>query len=289
MRKRFKSKKKNNFNKLLLFIIIFLTSFNVGYKLIKDKIIKFFSEDNYLDNLIDTSFNSQIKYEDLLIPNATAPTFNESNNVTEPIIYIYNTHDEEKYEHNYINSYNISPNVKLASYYLQEQLKNEGIISIVEDRSIAKLLKENDWIYSRSYDASRIYLEDIKQRYPSIKYFIDLHRDSSVKEKTTTTYEGKDYAKILFIIGLEQDNYEANLEITNRLNEILKSNVPTISRGIYKKSGPGVNGIYNQDFDSNCILIEMGGQYNNIIEVSNTIELLAKSLKTLLEEYEKEE
>ena len=164
-----------------------------------------------------------------------------------------------------------------------------GIISIVEDRSIAKLLKENDWIYSRSYDASRIYLEDIKQRYPSIKYFIDLHRDSSVKEKTTTTYEGKDYAKILFIIGLEQDNYEANLEITNRLNEILKSNVPTISRGIYKKSGPGVNGIYNQDFDSNCILIEMGGQYNNIIEVSNTIELLAKSLKTLLEEYEKEE
>ena len=30
-------------------------------------------------------------------------------------------------------------------------------------------------------------------------------------------------------------------------------------------------------------------EYNNIIEVSNTIELLAKSLKTLLEEYEKEE
>ncbi len=289
MRKRFKSKKINNINRLLIFIVIFLISFNIGYKYLKNKIIKYFSEDNYLNNLINTSFNNQIKYEDLFIPNILEPTFKEEDESKEPIIYIYNTHDEEEYEHNYINSYNISPNVKLASYYLQEQLNNMGIISIVEERSVADLVRKNDWVYSKSYDASRIYLEDIKEKYPSIKYFIDLHRDSSVKEKTTTTYEGKTYAKILFIIGLEQDNYEANLEITNKLNEILISNVPTISRGIYKKSGPGVNGVYNQDFDSNCILIEMGGQYNNIIEVSNTIELLAKSLQTLVEEYEKEE
>ena len=161
MRKRFKSKKISNINRLLIFIVIFLISFNIGYKYLKNKIIKYFSEDNYLNNLINTSFNNQIKYEDLFIPNILEPTFKEEDESKEPIIYIYNTHDEEEYEHNYINSYNISPNVKLASYYLQEQLNNMGIISIVEERSVADLVRKNDWVYSKSYDVSRIYLEDI--------------------------------------------------------------------------------------------------------------------------------
>ena len=149
MRKRFKSKKINNINRLLIFIVIFLISFNIGYKYLKNKIIKYFSEDNYLNNLINTSFNNQIKYEDLFIPNILEPIFKEEDESKEPIIYIYNTHDEEEYEHNYINSYNISPNVKLASYYLQEQLNNMGIISIVEERSVADLVRKNDWVYKR--------------------------------------------------------------------------------------------------------------------------------------------
>lgn len=290
MGKRFKSKKQKYILKLSIFILLFIIGFNIGYKILRKKVTNFFENDNYLDYLIKNSFNNQVKYEDFLMPNEILPTFNENNNSLEdPIIYIYSTHDEEEYESNYINPYNISPNVKLASYYLQEQLKNIGINSIVEDKSVGDVIRKNNWVYSKSYEVSRMYLEEAKNNYPSVKYFIDLHRDSSVKEKTTTTYEGKDYAKILFIVGLEQENYEANLEITNRLNEILISNIPTISRGIYKKSGPGVNGIYNQDFDPNCILIEMGGQYNTIVEVSNTIEILAKSIKTLLEEYEKEE
>ena len=55
-----------------------------------------------------------------------------------------------------------------------------------------------------------------------------------------------------------------------------------MSRGIYLKEGVGVNGIYNQDFSPNTILIELGGQDNTIEEVTNTINILSKILFELL-------
>ena len=42
--------------------------------------------------------------------------------------------------------------------------------------------------------------------------------------------------------------------------------------------------INNEDFDKNLILIEVGGQYNNIIEVSNTLEIFAKILSLYINE-----
>ena len=51
-----------------------------------------------------------------------------------------------------------------------------------------------------------------------------------------------------------------------------------LCRGIIKKSGKGVNGVYNQDFNSNTMLIEVGGQYNNISEVNNTLKVFANIL-----------
>ena len=59
---------------------------------------------------------------------------------------------------------------------------------------------------------------------------------------------------------------------------------PTLDRGVLKKSGKGVNGIYNQDFNSNTMLIEVGGQYNNIIEVNNTLKVFAKVLSKYIKE-----
>ena len=60
---------------------------------------------------------------------------------------------------------------------------------------------------------------------------------------------------------------------------------PGLSRGIYKKKGAGVNGVYNQDFSPKTILIEVGGQDNTIDEVFNTCE----AISTILTEYIKED
>ena len=42
--------------------------------------------------------------------------------------------------------------------------------------------------------------------------------------------------------------------------------------------------IYNQDFDPNTILIEVGGQYNYIAEVNNTLRVFADVLYEYFEE-----
>ena len=49
-----------------------------------------------------------------------------------------------------------------------------------------------------------------------------------------------------------------------------------------KKGGKGVNGIYNQDFSSNTLLIELGGTYNKLEEVTNTVDIISESLLDLI-------
>ena len=66
------------------------------------------------------------------------------------------------------------------------------------------------------------------------------------------------------------------------LNNYLNDNYNGLSRGIYEKKGIGVNGIYNQDFDKNVMLIEIGGVDNTIDEAANSIKVIAKMLKNYI-------
>ena len=184
--------------------------------------------------------------------------------VDNPIIYIYNTHQLENYDNKNLDIYGITPNVLMASYILKEKLNKLGLSTIVEDTNMADFLTINGWGSSLSYKASRLLIMDKKSKYSSLKYFIDIHRDSITKEVSTANIEGKNYAKILFVVGLEHDNYKANLETVTNINNLFNEYYPGLSRGIYKKEGPGVDGIYNQDISSNSILIEVGGYENNI-------------------------
>lgn len=193
-----------------------------------------------------------------------------------PIIYIYNTHQTEKYSAT--QPVNVSFSVLDASYLLQQELKKYNISSIVENGSIKDILNTNNWNYASSYKVSRMYLESAKKKNPSLIYFIDLHRDSANKKVTTVTINGKTYARTMFLLGLENNNYSQNEKILNKLESWLNEFYPGLSRGVYKKEGPGVNGVYNQDFSPNSILIEVGGVDNTTIEVSNTIEVIAKML-----------
>lgn len=209
-----------------------------------------------------------------------------SKNITKPLVYIYNTHQKEGYATNNLLEYNITPSVLMASYILKEKLNDLGVKTIVEEEDITAILRINNWQYKYSYEASKILIQDVKEKEPTLKYFIDLHRDSSKRTKTVTEIDGKIYARVLFVVGLEHKNYESNLLIATKLNNKIKETYPTLSRGIYKKSGPGVNGVYNQNLSSNAILLEMGGQYNTIEEVNNTINILAPVLADFIKKEE---
>ena len=103
-----------------------------------------------------------------------------------------------------------------------------------------------------------------------------------------TEIDGVKYARVMFIVGLEHNNYDANLKLANTLNEKINEINSSLSRGVMKKQGKGVNGIYNQDFSPNGFLIEVGGQYNSIDEVNNTLKVLAKVLFSYISEEQNE-
>lgn len=264
------SKKKKIQRKIIIFllemilILIIIKIIRTNYKINEDKLI--YLTYTYLGKA-QKKENNEIVFKE-----------KENTNQRSPTVYIYNTHQTESYLYDKVNSYNLDYNVMFASYILKEYLKDYNILSFVESASIKKVLNENNLIYKDSYKASRILLEESIINYPTLKYFIDLHRDSSVYEKTTCVIDNKSYAKILFVLGLENKNYLENEKMINSLNERLIKVNSCLSRGITKKSGVGVDGVYNQDFNSNAILIELGGQYNTITEVNNTLKIFAKVL-----------
>ncbi len=310
MANKFKSKRKLKFRYKILFSmsIVFVSFLSIFHFLYNKFLVKIDNETliNYLvDYNLNTKKTNNVFY-DIVNLNSTnfllkytlgVDTLREEeeevsgieasyvedpydSKVKEPILYIYNTHQTEGYQKNNNASYNITPSVLMASYILRESLNDLGVPSMVETNDIAELLRIHSWKYSYSYAASKILLEDAMRKNPSLIYFIDLHRDSMSYDVTTTTIEDKKYAKVLFVIGKDNPNYEKNLKMAEAINEYIKKVNPKLTRGISQKGGSGVNGIYNQNLSPNAILIELGGQYNTITEVNNTLSILADAIRS---------
>lgn len=229
--------------------------------------------------ILETVFGKEIEeFEDEEIGNKSEYVYDPNPiQVNEPRVYIYNTHQLESYDNTNYN--NITPNVLMASYLLKEELNKEGIPTIVESSNINEYITQNNLKYYQSYEASRYYVKKTLENNQNLDLIIDLHRDAIEKNASTVTIDNKEYAKILFVVGMEHENYEANLNITNTINNMIKEKYPTLTRGVITKSGKNVNGIYNQDLNPNSILIECGGYKNSMGEIVNTINLLAEIIK----------
>ena len=198
----------------------------------------------------------------------------------DPIVYIYNTHQKETYAEDFVN---FSPTVLDAAYTLRDYLEELNIQTYVESSDFYDFMTLNNWNYDKLYDVSRFYLEDTMKRYKNIKLYIDFHRDAIKHDVSTTTINNKDYAKVLFVVGISNDNYKENMKIAKKLNSIITSRV-NISRGILQKSSAKANGIYNQDLSSDIVLIEVGGYQNKFSEVDNTLKIIAESISDYLNE-----
>ena len=158
----------------------------------------------------------------------------------------------------------------------KRRLEKLGISVIQEENKVSDFLS----LGLSSYDISRSFVQNIMEKESDIKYYIDIHRDSV--NDTKVTINNKPYAKILFVLGLDNPYYIKNKTILLQMNEYLNTNYPGISKGIYEKRGVGVDGKYNQDLSSNVLLIEIGGVNNNIEEVNNSTEIISLMIYHML-------
>lgn len=302
MKRRIKTKRKKAFPKKIIFITtMLLIGLCLSYKMLSSSNIKI-KNNKFLSLIIDNTINNNNKHTLNQLINETKDKINPINTLkqnyskylikqeivekknTKPLIYIYNTHQSEEYFPSDYIEFSVNPTVVMNDYILEDIFEKKALETIVEENSISSILTEYNWKYSNSYKASRLLLEQAKNNYPSLKYFIDVHRDSLSKEKTTIEINDKSYAKILFIIGLENKNYQDNLNFTEQINQKLEEHYPNLSKGIYKKSGVGVNGIYNQDFSPYTILIEIGGYENTTVEVLNSTLAFAECFMEVIDE-----
>ncbi|MBR2828184.1 MAG: stage II sporulation protein P [Bacilli bacterium] len=145
-----------------------------------------------------------------------------------PKIYIYNTHPTEEYKASNILELSIQPNVIMNDYILKDLFEEKGYSTIVETTSVKDILNNNHWNYASSYKASRILLEQSILTYPTLEYFIDVHRDSLTRDKTVIEIENKEYAKLLFIVGLENPNYQENLYFTEKIHNKINEKYPNL-------------------------------------------------------------
>lgn len=268
---------------IIIFFILYITIFinsNLVNSIINDKYT--INKTSIKNDILYSSLNKLININDIEpVGNIVDVIIDEEYQVelNNPIIYIYNTHDTEKYSLPFVSDYSITPDVKLASYILKDHLNDLGIESFVQTKSINDYLKKHNLGYTGCYEASREYMkEEFKNN--DYKILIDLHRDSVNHKQTLYEKDNKKYAKIMFVLTTKHKNYKENEKFVNILNDKLNNKYNGLSRGIMKRKDV----IFNQDMSNNAILIELGGVDSTLEEINNSLEVLA----IILAEYIKE-
>ena len=275
---------RNIKNKAIKYLLVLLIIFSYYFILKKTNFLEIIKEEikhKYNNSEINIEkikteivYKSLNKIVDLTDINISKSISLNNNN----LVYIYNTHDTEKYALPFTSDYSIIPDVTLVSKMLKEYLKNHNIDSYIESSKIKDYLKKNKLKYSDSYEASRYYLE--KNLNNNYELILDIHRDSLRRKYTLYEKDNKKYARILFIIGASNKNYKKNKEIAENLNSRLNNKYKGMSRGVTIRE----DATYNQDLNSKIILVKIGGIDNTLEELNNTIEVFSKVISYYIKE-----
>ncbi|MFY4776643.1 stage II sporulation protein P [Metabacillus sp. RGM 3146] len=213
----------------------------------------------------------------------TAVKVNPKNIPKVPSVFIYHTHSWEAFAPYLQNASQTTAtssdkrvNVIGLGEWLTNDLLNKGIGVKHDETNMTNELKKRDMLWNKAYTASGSIVEAAASAQKSLHYFIDIHRDSAKGDMTTKTINGKKYARLYFVIGKENPNYQENLDFAKQLNSELEKQHPGISRGIFLKTKRNGNGIYNQEVSNKAILIEVGGVDNHIDELNRTIDAFSE-------------
>lgn len=197
-------------------------------------------------------------------------------------VLLYFTHIQESYQPivekklgikavNYHPTANIS---NVSDLVTQHFLLNGDTVDVLSFDNMQKMQ------ITGAYTKIRPYLQQqlAKKEYDVI---LDLHRDALKKDRTTLKSEGTTYAKLTFVVGAEHANYKLNEAFAKAVSDEVNRIVPSISKGVYKKTHDDGNGIYNQDLSSSSLLVELGGIENTEEEINRTIAILTKAISNV--------
>lgn len=184
-------------------------------------------------------------------------------------IYIYSTHQQEKYT---------DSGVYEGSQYLAEKLRAMGYEVIVEESDFEHYAASKGLDYDDLYQVSNTFLTEALVNHGGFDLIIDFHRDSVGANATQLLANNKSYARLMFVIGGLSEKVESVRASSQALSSIVDSYLPEISRGTFEREA-----YYNQYVTDHMLLIEVGGVENSFTDVKNSLDILALSIHDYLE------
>ena len=232
---------------------------------------------------------TSVSLETLAAESTVRPDFLDEK-TSEPLVLIMHTHTTESYEPFARDYYDSSfssrttdntKNIVAVGDKITAELEAAGI-GVIHDITVHDYPQ-----YNGAYERSRVTVEEILKKYPSIKIVLDIHRDALITSDgmwlaPVAEINGKNAAQIMIISGcddgtMNMPNYMKNFNFACTLQSQIENDFPGLTRPIlfdYRS--------YNQNLTTGSLLIEIGGHGNSLDEALYTGELVGKSLASLL-------
>ena len=142
-------------------------------------------------------------------------------------------------------------------------------ISVLHDRALYDDPEYNG-AYYRAEDAIEAYLE----KYPSISFILDVHRDA-LEDKAGHQYkvitrEDPSCAQVSLVMGSSWEGWQENLKLAVAVQQHLTNQYPTLMRPVTVR-----NSDYNEYFTLGSLLVEVGAAGNSLDEALAAARLFA--------------
>ena len=142
-------------------------------------------------------------------------------------------------------------------------------ISVLHDRALYDDPEYNG-AYYRAEDAIEAYLE----KYPSISFILDVHRDA-LEDKAGHQYkvitrEDPSCAQVSLVMGSSWEGWQENLKLAVAVQQHLTDQYPTLMRPVTVR-----NSDYNEYFTPGSLLVEVGAAGNSLDEALAAARLFA--------------
>ena len=209
----------------------------------------------------------------------------------EPLVLVVHTHGTESFAEegkmyysdkiNYPRSDDVSKNIVAVGKVFADTLNENGIPTIH-----CEIMHDKE-SYINAYDNSAASIRHYVEKYPSIQYVFDIHRDSLIrtdliKLKPVTLYKNEPCAQIMMIIGSNEKSsasydWESNLVLAKALQDRLFKSASGIARQLYLRGAT-----YNQQYARHGLLIEIGSCGNTLDEAKLAAKVFGKAVVNLL-------
>ena len=234
---------------------------------------------------------------DLLFKNETAYTFDVSAMIgsgypidpvgDEPSVLILHTHATECYTEEGqscvtdTRSSDPEKNMIAVGAVIAEVLKENGV------NAIHCTVMHDEDSYSEAYIRSKETVESYLEKYPSLKYVIDVHRDAistgdGGMAKPVTVENGVSLAQLMLVVGTDEagadhPGWKTNLCVAIRTQTALTERAESLVRPINLRSAS-----FNQQLSPGFLLLEIGSCANTMEEAKASAQVFAEIFAELI-------